>query len=571
MKDYNSEYQSIIQRWGALQRERSSWMSHYQELSRYFLPRVGKFLTNGASGSSQNGINASTPNDGTKKHQHILDNSQLRSVDVATAGLVAGMTSPARPWFRLQTPDEKLNEKHSVKKWLSDLEQQMRNIYAHSNTYRSYRRIYEEILVFGTGASIKVQDYKDVVRHFPMTVGEYAISTDDREVVDTLYRQFSMTAAQLVGKFGFNNCSKRTQDLYTNKNLNAWIDVIHAIEPRRERDPLKIGNDNMPWKSVYVEVGNDSERNKKFLRESGFKNFPALVPRWKINGHDFYGEAPAMRALGDVKTLQQEQYRKAQAIDYQTQPPLQVPSSLMEAFDKSPGGVNVVDMLGQGIKSAWDVKLNLQYLLNDIMDVRQRIAQAMFEDMFLMFTTSRRGVQPPTAEEISAQQEEKLLMIGPVLENLHDEMLTPDIESTFQYMIEANIVPPAPPEMHGQPLIVKFVSTLAQAQRLIGLNSLDRMIGTVMNLAQIKPDAVDKLDGDAIVDSYSDVLGIDPDLIVANDKVALIRADRAKNQERQAQMAAAPEAAKTAKTLGETNVQGAGAALGALQSLGGTP
>jgi hypothetical protein len=543
-------------------------MSHYQELARYFLPRTGKFLENGGSASSQNGTASSTPNDGTKKHQHILDNSQLRSVDVATAGLVAGMTSPARPWFRLETPDPKLNEKHSVRAWLNNVEQQMRDIYAHSNTYRSYRRIYEEILVFGTGASIKLPDFSDVVRHYPLTVGEYAISTNDREVVDTIYRQFSMTVSQLVGRFGYANCSRRVQGLYDKKNLTAWIDVIHAIEPRRERDPMKLGNDNMPWKSCYMEVGKDTD---KFLRESGFKNFPAIVPRWKINGHDFYGEAPAMRALGDVKALQQEQYRKAQAIDYQTQPPLQVPSSLTEAFNKAPGGVNVVDMLGQGIKSAWDVNLNLQYLLNDIMDVRQRIAQAMFEDMFLMFTTSRRGVQPPTAEEISAQQEEKLLMIGPVLENLHDEMLTPDIETTFQYMIEAGIVPAAPPEMHGQPLMIKFVSTLAQAQRLIGLNSLDRMIGTVMNLAQIKPDAVDKLDGDAIVDSYSDVLGIDPDLIVANDKVALIRADRAKQQQQQQQMMAAPEAAKTAKTLGETNTQGAGAALAALQSLGGTP
>jgi hypothetical protein len=125
--------------------------------------------------------------------------------------------------------------------------------------------------------------------------------------------------------------------------------------------------------------------------------------------------------------------------------------------------------------------------------------------------------------------------------------------------------------LHGKPLVIKFVSTLAQAQRLIGLNQVDRMLGTIVNLAAVKPNVLDKLDSDAVVDMYSDVLGVDPSMIVAGDKVAIIRQQRAQAEQAQAAAQAAPDAAQTAKTLGETNIPNANAAVKALSTLGGTP
>jgi Bacteriophage head to tail connecting protein len=101
------------------------------------------------------------------------------------------------------------------------------------------------------------------------------------------------------------------------------------------------------------------------------------------------------------------------------------------------------------------------------------------------------------------------------------------------------------------------------------LNSMDRMLGTIVNLSSIAPTVIDKLDSDGWVDKYSYILGIDPDLILANDKVALIRTQRAKINAAQQQAAAAPEMAKAAKSLGDTNVQNASNAVNAIRSIGG--
>ena len=79
-------------------------------------------------------------------------------------------------------------------------------------------------------------------------------------------------------------------------------------------------------------------------------------------------------------------------------------------------------------------------------------------------------------------------------------------------------------------------------------------------MAAVRPDALDKLNTDEIIDEYSNMLGIAPHLIVANEDVAIIRQDRAAAQAKAEQMAAIPEMANTAKTLSETQV-GEGTAL----------
>ena len=33
----------VLRRWSMLQTERSSWVSHWQEISEYLLPRSGRF------------------------------------------------------------------------------------------------------------------------------------------------------------------------------------------------------------------------------------------------------------------------------------------------------------------------------------------------------------------------------------------------------------------------------------------------------------------------------------------------------------------------------------------------
>jgi hypothetical protein len=189
--------------------------------------------------------------------------------------------------------------------------------------------------------------------------------------------------------------------------------------------------------------------------------------------------------------------------------------------------------------------LDLNHLLADIQDVRGRINQAFYTDLFLMLASAPTNNM--TATEVAERHEEKLLMLGPVLERLHNELLDPLIERTFGRMIETGLVPPPPEELQGVDLNVEYVSMLAQAQRAVATNGIDRFVGNLGAVAQFKPDVLDKFDSDKWADAYSDMLGIDPELIVPNDRVAMIRAQRAQAAQAAQQQAQVAQAAATAK------------------------
>ncbi len=539
--------QEILTRWGQLKTERATWWAHWAEITQFVTPRQGRYFVQDR-------------NRGQRRHNNIYDSTGSRALNVLAAGLMGGLTSPARPWFRLATSNPDLNKAPAVKQWLAQVTDIMLTVFQKSNTYRALHQIYKELGAFGTGAAIISPDFDNVIHIHPITIGEYALATNFQGRVDTLYREFQLTVSQIVREFGIENCSQSVKSLYERGSLDAWITVIHAIEPRADRDLSKVDSLNMEWRDVYMELG---ATNEQYLRESGFDKFPAVCPRWDVEGGDIYGNCPGQEALGDIKQLQHEQLRKSQAIDYQVNPPLQVPTSMKNRdVERMPGGITFVDTVssGKAIQSAFDVQLNIRELLGDIQDVRGRINSAFYVDLFMMISQDNAATTRMTATEVAERHEEKMLMLGPVLERLQDELLDPLIETTFHMMVQAKILPPPPPELQGQQLSVELVSMLAQAQRAVTTNGIDRFTQSLAAVAQFKPQVLDKFDADRWADEYSDALGVNPDLIVPEETVQAMREQRAKAQAAAQKQAQIAQMADTAQKLGNTPTTGGNAA-----------
>jgi hypothetical protein len=522
--------------------ERSSHISHWRELSETQQPRGGRFFT-------------SDVNKGGKRHNHIFDETATWALRTLAAGMMSGVTSPARPWFKLALPDKDLMEAGAVKTWLHQTAELMRAIFAASNTYRTLHTIYEELGLFGTGATVLLPNFDTVIHHYPMTVGEYAIANDEMGNVDTLVREFKMTVHQMVERFGLAAVSESVRNMHSMGKLHTWVDVVHLVEPRQQRDVTKADNKNMRFKSCYFEPAACGEN--KWLSESGFKRFPALCPRWSVTGNDVYGASPGMDVLGSVKQLQHQQLRKAQAIDYQVNPPIGVPTAMKnQAVNRLPGGVSYIDTAGTSkIESLFNVNLNLQHLREDILDVRDRIRTGYYADLFLMLANDTRS--NVTATEVAQRHEEKLLMLGPVLERLHNELLSPMIDLAFDYCSRAGILPPPPPELQGMELNVEFISVLAQAQRAVAAQGMDRLLANVGQIAAASGNMAvwDKVDTDQAVEDYAEMFGVNPEIVIPDDQVANVRKQRAEAQQAQQSALAAAELPAAAKTASEIDTQ----------------
>lgn len=537
-------------RLSALRTERESFIGHYKELSQFISPRKGRFTI-------------TDRNKGDKRYNNIINSRATWAHKIARAGMFAGTMSPARPWFKLGTPDPDLEEFQSVKFWLEAVQRLLLRIFEDSNLYQKAPTMIGEVLQFATGAMFHDNDFNDVARFYSFTAGSYYVDQNDREEIDTLVREFEWTALQIVSRFGYDNCSQTVKTAYDNGNYSQWYPVVHFIEPNNQaKRNARLARD-MRFRSVYYEPSHIDETKNLFLRRSGYKRFPAYCPRWDTTGSDIYGtDCPAMSALGDIKQLQSEEKTKGQGLQKMVNPSLTGPASLQgKPVNSLPGGLTVYDGddTRQKLRSVYDVRLNFQDLRLDIAEVEKRIEENFFVDMFLAISNIE-GIQPRNELDLIQRNEERLLMLGPVLQQLHREFLADLIENTFQQCIDADILPPAPRELQNTDLKVTFISTLAMAQQAVATQSIERVIAFAGNLAaQGWTQALDKVDPDQAVDEYSTAIGAPVRLIVSDDVVQQRRRAAEERQAQQAALAQAQQGADVAKTLGDTNTRGANA------------
>ncbi|MEB7571346.1 portal protein [Klebsiella pneumoniae] len=539
-----------------LTNDRSSFDPHWRELSDFINPRGSRFLVTDV-------------NRDDRRNTKIVDPTATLAARTLSSGMMSGITSPARPWFKLATPDPDMMDYGPVKLWLEVVQRRMNEVFNKSNIYQSLPLLYASLGNYSTGAMAVLEDDSDVIRTMMFPIGSYYMANSARGSVDTCFRKFSMTVRQLVMEFGLNNVSDSVKGMWDSGNYESWIEVIHAVYPNIDRDTAKINSKNKPVKSVYYEVGGDSD---KLLRESGFDEFPIMAPRWEVNGEDVYGSScPGMIALGQVKALQLEQKRKSQLIDKATNPPMVAPSSLRnQRVSLLPGDITYIDQVtGQdGFKPAYLVNPNTADLLADIQDTRQIINSAYFVDLFMMLQNINTRSMP--VEAVIEMKEEKLLMLGPVLERLNDECLNPLIDRTFSIMARKNLLPPPPDVLQGMPLRIEYISVMAQAQKSIGLSSLSSTVGFIGQLAQAKPEALDKLNVDQAIDAFAEMSGVSPTVIVPQEQVEQVREQRAQQQQQQQMVAMGMAAAQGAKTLSEAQTADP-SVLTALSNAAGAP
>ncbi len=536
---------------GELTSERSSFISHWKDLADFILPRRARFTITDS-------------NRGDKRNQKIIDGTATLAARTLQSGMMAGITSPARPWFRLTTPDPDLADFGSVKEWLHLVTQRMTAVFLRSNLYNTLPIIYKDMGVFGTSAMLVEEDFENVLRTYSFPIGSYMIANNELLKVNVFMREFRMTVRQLILKFGSVDANKKpdwsafsstVKNLWDKKMYEEWIDVCHVIEPNPDYDPNSLESKYKKFKSSYFEIGyNGQAINNQddgiYLRESGYSYFPVLCPRWEISGEDVYGTScPGMDALGDVKQLQLEQKRKAQGIEKGINPPMVGPTSLKTTKTSIlPGDITYSDEREgvKGFRAAHEVRLDIDHLLNDITSVQNIIRRAFYEDLFLMLASSDR--REITAREVEERHEEKMIGLGPVLEQLNQDLLDPLIDIAFDFMDRQEMIPPPPPELQGQRLKVDYVSVMAQAQKLVGISGIERFASFTANIANQTQDltAIDKVNIDELIDEHGNSVGVPPRCIRTAEQVAEIRAERAKSQQ-------AAQAAETLKT-------GAGAA-----------
>lgn len=528
----------------ALKSERSSFIDLWRDCSDYHLRYRGRFLV-------------TDRNKGYQRNLQQYNNTSRLAIRVLSAGMMAGITSPARPWFRLSTGDKDLDELQSVKEWLFTAQQTMYRTFSGSNLYNSLHALYAELGTFGTGAMAIYEDFDKVVRFETFTAGQYMLGKNGRNEIDTFYREFEISIGECVKRYGFENCSETVRQQWNSGNTEQYVKIVHLVEPNDNRDRLSPLAVNMPYRSVHYEYGTTEAPNNKFLRESGFEEFPIATPRWDLTSVDVYGlDCPGITALPDTKALQLKERRHMQAIDKVANPPLQAPSSMRNKVQSQ--GLRANDILytdnpNDQITSIYgNYRPDLGAFQELGFTLENRINKAFYVDLFLALTQDV-GRQI-TAREVAERHEEKLLQLGPVLERLHTELLDVLIDRTFAILQRDGLLPPAPDELSGRDLRIEYVSVLAQAQRLTAIGGIEAVSAFAANISGLDPSARHKLDTHQAIDDISDAYGVNPKLVRSDQEAQQLAQAEAQAAAQAQAMAQGQAMADTAKTVSETKI-----------------
>lgn len=537
----------LEQRRAALRQDEQVMEPHWRELREYIQPFRGRFA-------------GEQTNQTAPSMAKIIRAEALRARRTLSAGMLSGLTSPSRQWFKLSVHDVELTQNHDVRMWCDEVQRRMMVVMAGSSFYHALHSLYDEIAVFGTGALIIMPDYNEFIKCRTMTAGTYYLGKAQSDRVDSFYRDMQLTAGAIVSEFGEENCSVSVQRA-ARDNPDTLFEVRHAIEP--DPDPSA----RFPWRSVYWEPTAPTD---KILRIGGYRSFPVQTPRWHVIDADVYGYGPGSEVLPDVKVLQVMERDRLEGVRKQVAPPVVADVSLKgRGVKTSPNGITYVQSgaVAPMIAPLYSVPLNLASLQLSIQDVVRNINSTLYVDLFLMLQ-QQDGPQM-TAREIIERHEEKMLVLGPVLERFEWELLTPAIERIYTIMEDAGKIPEPPEEIQGQELKIEYVSILAQAQKMMGLKSVEQLVSFAGSLAAVSPEVMDVIDMDAAVREYGDMVGSPQKILRPEKDVQALRAQRAQRtmQMQQAQQEAAAvqtlsQGAQGAKTLSEIDP-----GSGALQAL----
>ena len=548
------------------------WISNYSDLAKYILPRRSIWLTQSAGGlPSPNSMTR-----GLEINQAILDPTATFATRICAGGLMSGLASPSRPWFKLVPALNGVVIDDEARQWLDTVEAIVYAVMARSNFYNSFAQECEDIVIYGTAVNIIYEDEKDLIRCYTPCVGEYFLASGATMRVNRMERVFVQTVAQMVDFFGLKNCPAEVQKLWSEKGGAITTErlVAHCIEPNfpvgKNKNVGKVKGD-FTWRETYWMYGTGTPYPLSFR---GFMDSPFTASRWSTQSNDAYGRSPGMDILPDVRQLQIETMRKAEAIEKSVRPPLIGSAELMnQPTSKLPGHLTLINGdigAGKGIRSIYETNFDLDHISADIALIQARIKTGLFNDLWLLISTETPNQK--TATEINAKLQERLSVLGPVIENLLSESLQPKLHRIFGILKRKGMIPPPPQSMQGIPLEMDFISVLALAQKaanLTGLESLVRMGGAIAQIG--KPEVLDLLDGDEIAREYSEMLGNKQKVLKGPKTVDAIRQQRAQQQQQmqkmQVQQHLADTASKAAGAAADLSSAGVGQGQTALTAL----
>lgn len=459
--DWEVIFGHLTSRLAAMRNWRYSWWTYWSKLAEYLLPRRYIWL-----------VTANLMRRGNALNQAIIDGTAVLAKTICYTGMVDGLCPTTREWFKRTVALDNTEIDADGKAWLEECDRRAYLVLAESNFYEEVAQTAEDLVVFGTAPLIVFEHAENICWFKNPCAGEYYLSVNGHNEVDTLYTENTMTVEAIVAFFTLKACPQMVRDLWEQGggSLQNEFVIAMAIEPnfdiagrgRSRGKNVTVVKGGFPYRIVFWIRDTKTERP---FSMNGFRGKPFAAFRWAKTANDPYGRGPGMDALGDVIQLQIETRRKAEAIEKQVRPPMGADPALKnEPASINPGHITYVSAQDgkKGFWSLFDVKIDLAAMIQDLKDIAGRIDRYFMVDVF-MAITRMEGVQPRNNMEIAARKAEAMQRLGPVIGLWKNEMRG-ILDRVYEIIEKRGLFPPRPQSLQGVTLKFDFLDMVTLAQ-----------------------------------------------------------------------------------------------------------
>jgi len=482
--------------------------------------------------------------DAQQRKAIIFDSTPGDACKVGAASIMGGMVPSNARWFDLDVGQESDEEK----RFLEDMAKFMfENIHASNFDAEAFDGMLDNMVA---GWFVLYCDEPEEGGYYFETwpLGQCLLgSSRSGSRIDTVYREWdSFTVSQVVAEYGLENVSSAVREKHAAGKFDDKVRLVHAIEPRSMYAVNARMAKNLPFASVHLEV--DSNH---ILRESGYHEFPCMVPRWARLPASAYALGPMSDALPDARTLNEVVRWGLMGAENAIAPMLKVTDD---------GVINPrnIRMGPRKILVCADPD-NIQPLNTgakvEFAEIKAERLQGSIRKILLADQLPPADGPVKTAYEWSVRVETIRKMLGPMFGRFQSEFLQPLIERVFGITWRANVrtgyalVGKPPESLLNRNFSVRYLSPLARSQRIEDVAAMDRFELALAQEAQIDPTVLDVYDLDEAARTRGQLLGVPHTLIRDAKKVAAIR-DRRQKAEQAAQQ-------QVVQQQGQMEMQGA--------------
>lgn len=532
----------LVLRNSTLKAERSAFDGFWRECARYVSPRKAAHFNS----SDVPDVNSDT---------ELFDTTAIRANAVLANGQMTYTTPVGQRWFSFDAPPA-LKGNDKAESWFSACTEIIQLGLARSNFYTEIHELYFDRSGFGTAVLFAEAGRTNPFRFESFPVGSFSLSESDEGLVDTIFREFELTARQAKQKFGEDKLPQKIKDALAQKDgrgLDTKFTFIHCIYPREDddREQGKIDGPNMPIASVYVEVS-----CKHAVEISGYPEMPAFATRFQKWGRSPYGWSPSWTALPDAKQKNFLEKNLDALAEVKAWPRLLVPETLEGEIELSAGGQTFYNPTDPGAKpQAWATEGDYPIGVDRSDRKRDAIEKAFYVDVFQMFDRLDKNM---TAREVAAREAEKLVNFSPTFSRMTTELFNPLLLRAFRIAARQGMLPPPPKEIlipgpNGASVPepqISYSSRIALAIKALENQSFTRMLDFMAPILPMRPEILDNLNIDTIIRDMARNDGMPDRWMLDEETRDAIRGQRAQQAQELQQAQQAQAMADSAAKLG---------------------